>query len=274
MNDIWENIKAHPWIVGVVLGLAVFFIFLRSPSSDAAMSGTPSAGGADSSLPAMQLQVQGSLAALNAQLMASSAHDQSQIEVARIGADTVNVQQQLEASVYLSDIDAQKAVALAKESTAQQGNTLSAQVAINSNNVQESIARINSFTTVQTNADVQDTLRRNAELTHDTQISLSQISADASTRQAQLYADSSSRAAQLYADTSLRTAQLSADAATHQTDVYANIAMQHDDTLASIQSQYLSVLPGLITAQGFAQAKVAAQARPCSEYFFGMIKSC
>ncbi len=157
---VLEQIRAHPWLAGGAVGVALLFIILRHNAAGGGSEVATGGDATDNSLGVAQLQSQVQLAGINASAQASAAHDDATLHALMLQQSSVDLASTLGAEVRLSEIGASADVA-------KQTNSLSAQVAIANLNTQQQLAQIQSNTVITTNAQLVNVLNQQTQATKE-----------------------------------------------------------------------------------------------------------
>lgn len=162
MSDLWERAKAHPWIIGAVIGLVLFFFVLSGTGGGSSTASSSATGNAtDNSLALAQLGAQAQMAGYAAAADASVNHDAASLEALKISSQSTDFANGLAAEVALSKVGATADVA-------KQSNTLQTQIAIGQQDTTKRLAEIQSNTTIQNTTLLTNALTSQAQISADT----------------------------------------------------------------------------------------------------------
>jgi len=149
MSGMWENIKAHPWITGLIV-LSVFilvYILVGGSSAPAQSSGDNSYASevaAATQLQEAQLAAQSQGNQINASLQAQQGQVQAAVTIAQLQAQADQNNTNQAAAVQLAAIQAQTTLGQAQIDAQNLQTTTNGQIAANYLTAQQNVASINA----------------------------------------------------------------------------------------------------------------------------------
>lgn len=242
---MWEKVKEHPWIVGGAIGLLLLVLVFSSSSSSTAGSAPATSDGSGNSSADYQagLNAQTGIANINAGVQ--SQQIAGAVTVAQLQAGTADNANTLAAQVaeFTSKLSADVAM---------NHDTLSAQVAQNNNATQLGIVNSNNLANTTNTATLTNALVHSQDLAAQTSMAIAGINSN----------------------TLIQTNAQNANAMIQTNSQNTNRDIQLSEINAGTQDTLIKSYADIIGAKSAGLIGVANAQRPCSSYLFGLISNC